>query len=596
MKKHIRGLFKGFMATLLCISVLSCKKTFDIAPGNALEPGQAYRNVYDADAAVMGVYGKLLRLAKQYVVLNELRGDLMDVTPNADKYLKQINTHTETVDNPYADPRPFYNLIIDCNDVLHNFDIMLQDKRMTQDEYNQRYSDIGAMRCWLYLQVGIHWGTVPYVTDPIANINDLQDESKFQRIPFDQLLDKLLAFAEALPYKDMYPAGASLLNTNDGYSMAKVFIVKKLVLGDLNLWKGNWEQAAGYYKNIMDYGQTPGVFDNPSEQYSEYYKIAWHLNGSDWADIFKGAYNERYQNYENIWSIPLDKDFQPQNPFIDMFSTSGSYLFKPSAKAIKNWNDETSISNAIVGDAYRSEGSYTTIGGQDEITKYLDEYNPVNIFETTGRWVLYRTAKVYLRYAEAANRDGRNRLAYALLNGKDALTNFFGAPDAGADVTYIQQTDTDPTSAYYFDARKGDFPSYRGPFYRYQGIRYRVSLVDFPIDSTKYFDTSKPERVITRDTTGRITQIEFNQPTDEEGFATYLEDQIIKEDAEELAFEANRWPDLLRVALRRESSDPNYLANKIAAKFEASGNSAAAAEVRAKLSNKANWYLPFKWQ
>jgi hypothetical protein len=51
----------------------------------------------------------------------------------------------------------------------------------------------------------------------------------------------------------------------------------------------------------------------------------------------------------------------------------------------------------------------------------------------------------------------------------------------------------------------------------------------------------------------------------------------------------------LRIALRRKASDPNYLANKIGAKFDAAG-SAEAATVRAKLSNEANWYLPFKWK
>ena len=63
----------------------------------------------------------------------------------------------------------------------------------------------------------------------------------------------------------------------------------------------------------------------------------------------------------------------------------------------------------------------------------------------------------------------------------------------------------------------------------------------------------------------------------------------------ELAYEGYRWPDLLRVALRRYATDPNWLANKIGAKFDASG-SGDGATVRARLANKANWYLPFKWQ
>jgi len=74
-----------------------------------------------------------------------------------------------------------------------------------------------------------------------------------------------------------------------------------------------------------------------------------------------------------------------------------------------------------------------------------------------------------------------------------------------------------------------------------------------------------------------------------------VEDLIIAESGLETAFEGNRWGDLLRIALRRQATDPNYLANKIGAKFDAA-HSADAAVVRAKLADKANWYLPFKWK
>ena len=65
-----------------------------------------------------------MKLAKQYMLWNELRGDLMDITSNSDQYLRQISEHTVTVDNPYINPQPFYDVIINCNDALKNFTIM----------------------------------------------------------------------------------------------------------------------------------------------------------------------------------------------------------------------------------------------------------------------------------------------------------------------------------------------------------------------------------------------------------------------------------------------------------------------------------------
>jgi len=72
-----------------------------------------------------------------------------------------------------------------------------------------------------------------------------------------------------------------------------------------------------------------------------------------------------------------------------------------------------------------------------------------------------------------------------------------------------------------------------------------------------------------------------------------IENSIIDEGALELAYEGYRWPDLLRVALRR--NDPAFLADKIYNKLRKDGVADAAA-VRAKLMDKKNWYLPFKWQ
>jgi predicted ABC-class ATPase len=141
-----------------------CQKVFDIKPKDTLDQSQMYQNVYDADAAVLGIYGKFMGLADRYIILNELRADLLDCTQNADENLRQISTHAVGVDNPYASPRPFYELILNCNDVLENFQKMKAEKKMTELEFNQRYSDIGALRSFIYLQLGIHFGRVPYVT------------------------------------------------------------------------------------------------------------------------------------------------------------------------------------------------------------------------------------------------------------------------------------------------------------------------------------------------------------------------------------------------------------------------------------------------
>lgn len=68
-----------------------------------------------------------------------------------------------------------------------------------------------------------------------------------------------------------------------------------------------------------------------------------------------------------------------------------------------------------------------------------------------------------------------------------------------------------------------------------------------------------------------------------------VEDLIMEERAMELAYEGQRWFDLMRIA--RHRNDPAYLADKIAAKFS---DEEKREEVRARLMDMNNWYLPLK--
>jgi starch-binding outer membrane protein, SusD/RagB family len=68
---------------------------------------------------------------------------------------------------------------------------------------------------------------------------------------------------------------------------------------------------------------------------------------------------------------------------------------------------------------------------------------------------------------------------------------------------------------------------------------------------------------------------------------------LLNEQALETAFEGTRWPDLLRIAIRR--NDPAILADKVYNKLIRNGATAGVAnQAKAKLMSK-DWFLPFKW-
>lgn len=608
MKRPINIFLVSLSGMFLLLTATSCKKTLDVLPKSEVDQSQSYRNVYDADAAVIGIYGKVMKLAKQYIILNELRGDLMDITANSDIYLKQLSEQTVTADNPYINPQPFYDVIINCNDALKNFTIMYQQNKLKADEYTQRYSDIGAIRSWVYLQLGVHFGNIPYVTDALSQVSDLRDATKFPMLPLNQLIDSLVKFTENLPYLENYPTGTNLQTVVDGYPTTKFFINKNILLGDLYLWQGQYDKAADFYKRVMMINGPVGntelwynqyrisSFANAGITYSRAQDFSSLVYTNGWRYLFERPVTDNEFNWEMIWTLPFDKNFAPQNPFIDLFSPNGgSYLVKPSQQAIDNWNSQTQVYTLTAGSTtapvvfadnfpFDSRGvfTYRNIGGQPVIMKFLYNYLgtdnlPINILSKQGKWFLTRAATLHLHFAEAANRAGKNKVAYALVNRGIGYTyDTLPGGANGRNVTNWMQT-KEPYP-YDFDGRVADAPPYRNTWYRNQGIRGRAGLKVVAIDSVRYFDMSVPAP---------------RPLINPEGLKVALENMIMDENALELAYEGERWPDLLRVAIRR--NDPAYIADKIYSKLLKSGMSAgAASQARAKLMGK-NWFLPFKW-
>ncbi len=556
-------------------SMFSCSDYLDVEPQDKLAEDQVFLDVYDADASITGIYGKFMTLAEKHVVLNELRADLLSTTANSKPDLYELQIHQVEENNSYANPRDFYELINNCNDALKNFDRMLAENRLKESEYDQRYSDIGALRSWLYLQVGIHYGDIPYITEPIEDIDDVKNRDKYPRITFDELLSELVNFTSTLPYTSPYDTNNSLVIDVDSYNTGKFFINKECLLGDLNLWEGNYLQAASHYKMVFENGAGddwniyrlregfPGE-EGLAVEYLRYrdqdVRSLINSKTDGWGSMFVRDRDELWDT-EWIWSLPFDSNFAPENPFIDLFSMQGgSYQLKPSQQAINLWDSQTQV-NGFPYDARGRKFSYFKVGEDPVVKKYLYGYldletqMPVDVFNRNGRWFLYRATKLHLRFAEAANRDNQHKLANALLNsGIESAYTVEGV----VDVTDIERTNL--PFPYNFDARRGDYPRYRATWHRNAGVRGQAYV--------------RPVEVVG----DSLTTIENN---------------IIEEAALELAFEGNRWGDLVRVALRRD--DPSFLADKIYKKLAAEGNSQASA-VRSRLMNEENWYLPFEWE
>lgn len=556
-----------------CLLLNACTGILDVEPEEVVTAEHMYRDKNDADAMIKGIYGKVVRLSEQYVILNELRADLMDVTDNADYELQEINNHNATAKNRYVDPLPFYEVINQCNDALKNFDLMYDELKLLEEDYLQRSADIGILRSWIYLNLVIHFGEVPYITDPVESIESIAYiKANAPSLDIETMIDTLVAYVESIPYHDRY-TDSELTTTISGYPMQFLYIDKMFFLGDLYLWNQQYLEAASIYKNLMEYdlGRTnydsykiPRTFDpyNVDKYNSNYYRYYyWDINSTlnHWPLMFSTNPDADFYN-EWIWVMKFDDTYAPQNPFFDLCSRKhGNYMLQPSKSIISLWNDQKQ-QNGFMGDFRGNTGSYETdeSGQYPEITKYTAEFDISSPFEKSGKFMLMRAALLHLRYSEAANRDNEHKIAYHLVN--NGISNYSPIPEDATDVSQYQRT-LKPFP-YDFDALSSQsyhIPSmHRGLWYRNSGIRSRVYLENVTLDASK-------------DSTIAI------------------EDMILDEAAMEMAFEGNRWGDLVRIALRR--NDPAFLADRIYEKLK-KNNNPNAETIRQKLMTQENWFLP----
>lgn len=580
MKKIIQIIF-----IFLIITPLVFQSCVDADPEEVLDYKDFYKGTEDADAGILGLYGQFMDLAGHVVILNELKADLMDVTTNASSDLEEINLNIPSKDNQWADVTKFYRVVQTCNDLIYNFDKMLKENKMIQAEYDERYSDVAAIRTWVYLQLGLYFGKIPYITEPITSLSDL-DKYKNNEMDLNQLIPELVRFMESLPTLEANTS-SNLIQDIDDYYLYRYFIDKQFLMGDLYLYNDQYEEAAKMYRTILEAG------DNSTTKYTLYNQVwtsgtpTWfailYKDGKNddanslyngWRTMFSATTSGRYTGDELIWFMAYDTQFAPTYPFRELFfpASVGKYYLKPSEYAVESvWGGEIQ-KNGFPFDARGLTGAYDKVGNYNYIRKFGESVLAQN-------WILYRAGMLHLRYAEAVNRAGYTKLAWAIVNDGLFGSAYVYKKEDGTTFSNdsIKQTGNSPYDLhpfpYNFDARWSDPPyNYvRGPWRYSSGIRGRANLPnkDFPYeDITAYHEPNLNDK----------------------STIDYMERMIIREAALELGFEGHRWGDLVRVARRMNKENPGsgdrFLWDEnIAKKHQRSGTVAD-------MSSESKWFLP----
>ncbi len=585
---------------LFSVALTSCADFFDQESEHVIFTEKDHlNNATDSIYSVTGILNKLQTLADRTILLGEVRGDLMEVTTDANSDLRDLAQFNVKDDNQYNKPSDYYAVINNCNYFIAHADTALKNNR-NEYIFMKEYAAVKAIRAWTYLQLVLNYGNVPFVTDPILTKQDA--EKDYPRYDLAAVCQYFITDLAGIPdlYHREYPGYGSIRNTDSRFFWFPI----TLVLGDLNLWLGSAtgsqaayrEAALRYYQYINERNGQNSAYPTEVSLYTYTPGSTTWLSTTSWGSL---SVRESYEEEgELITMIPCDS-IQAEGNYSqlrNLFNSTTENDYKFSLTPSQNMFDISEsqmhccVSNSGTSVIYAPQGMDEHRSGDLRLYYFFTEgyrlnrltnerIETQNIGKYSTRNVhIYRRQMVYFRLAEALNQCGYPRMAFQILS--QGLNN-----EVIQDEVYPYYSQNDSIWISQFD-----FPRSRYGIFTVEHLvanRYTGNINTMGMHSRGSGWTPMNEYYQFPDS---VEQDGVNVAVPLAEQQEYVNNLLLTEDALEFAFEGIRYYDLMRFALR-EQNPGQFLMDKICNRRGEKNRDAVRGEIKSDLTNPNNWYL-----
>ncbi|WP_160712181.1 RagB/SusD family nutrient uptake outer membrane protein [Chitinophaga solisilvae] len=429
------------MLSVLILCICACKKNYlDRKPSDLITEEEVFKNIENAERFVNTTYQSLPNMFQPWGwPLSSATDETNQAIDNSSADAGSFNTGSMSPSNfPLSGQwNEYYGKIRSCNLFLKNYDKVPNDPNYP-GRRSRLKGEILVLRAFYYFQLISRWGDVPLLQQ-VENPFDNPDGIYFKRNSITEVMGAVV--------RDLDDAMALLPPTYaerpNNWGRASRVIALSLKGRALLYYASplynpandqqRWTQAAAACKAALDSALVNGytLYENYSEIFTQYFnrEVIWSRpapgaygdGGIDREMNPRGA--NGYGNVNPIQELVDDYEmertglpitdpasgYNPQQPYKDRDPRFYATILFPGSM----WKGRPLNPNGE--DAPRPGQHATNYWPR----KYLLE--GVNLFSSTGatdrKWVLIRTAELYLNYAEAQNEaTGPGAEVYNALN------------------------------------------------------------------------------------------------------------------------------------------------------------------------------------
>ena len=160
------------IALTLALGCNSCRDMFLTDPDDIINVDDYISQDDEMYKGFLGIMTRMQQAADHSIILTDTRGDYFQVTANAPLELQKIYTYDPTDGNSYADPAPYYAIVIACNDYIDKMKAYREKTGENMDEkainhFNALISSTIRLKVWAYLKMGSIYGQAVWFDDPL---------------------------------------------------------------------------------------------------------------------------------------------------------------------------------------------------------------------------------------------------------------------------------------------------------------------------------------------------------------------------------------------------------------------------------------------